>query len=267
MQTTLKLLTTLLLVILMVSPFIATRSYATSVSSTIPQKSFIQQSENSTSGNQTSTNLEEDLNEDLNNLSQEVNVTISNLPPGWKISAIVHTIIELHKEEVENITLVRKLFLNETKNLRLQLINETRTTIGLQIQNMTREMQRLREEYLAGNITKEEYLMEMLRLRLRLREEICKLKTLREEMQNLSKRISKENKELAKNLVQINKEFAELMKKVHDEVKQFTNATKQMEKYVHREENKMKGIGNPMQRGAGNQTEGNETQGWRWGKP
>ncbi|MGC9202639.1 MAG: hypothetical protein ACP5HX_08245, partial [Thermoproteota archaeon] len=98
----------------------------------------------------------------------------------------------------------------------------------LQIQNMTQEMKKLREEYLAGNITKEEYLMEMFRLRLRFREEICKLKTLGKEIQNLNKKISEENKELAKNLTKINKDFAEQMKKVHEEVKQLVNATKRI---------------------------------------
>ncbi len=245
-RTTSKLLIAPFLVLLIVFPFVAARSYAASISSSATssfalalkpssQKSFLQQNE-------------------------EDNATISSLPLGWQISAIVHKIIALHKEEVANITLVRRLFLNETKNLRLQLINETRTLVQLQIQNMTQEMKKLREEYLAGNITKEEYLMEMFRLRLRFREEICKLKTLGKEIQNLNKKISEENKELAKNLTKINKDFAEQMKKVHEEVKQLVNATKriiQQEKknmtqgfvkpsgHEQGEENKTQGMGKP----------------------
>ena len=232
-RTTSKLLIAPLLVLLVVLPFVTIRSYAASVNSGATnsfalalkpdsQKSFLQQNGNNTEGNQTSVDIKE--------LDEDVNATISSLPLGWQISAVVHKIIALHKEEVANITLVRRIFLNETKNLRLQLINETRTAIQLQIQNMTQEMEKLREEYLAGNITKEEYLMGMLRLKLRFREEICKLKTLGKEMQNLSKRISEENKELAKNLTKINKDFAEQMKEIHDDVRQLIDATKNMKR-------------------------------------
>lgn len=238
MRTISKLLIAPLLVLLVVLPFVATKSYATSVNSSATnsfalalkpssQKSFLQQNGNNTTGNQTNVDIEE--------LDEEDNATISSLPLGWQISAIIHKIIALHKEEVANITLVRRIFLNETKNLRLQLINETRTMIQLQMRNMTQEMKKLREEYLAGNITKEEYLMEMFKLRLKFREEIFKLKTLGKEMQNLSKKISEENKELAKNLIEINKDFAEQMKKVHEEIKQLINATK----IVHQEKKNM----------------------------
>lgn len=240
----LKLLVAPLLLLLIVFPFVTARSYAASISSNTnsfalalkpsSQKSLLQQNGNSTLGNQTNVDLEEELDE-------EDNATINSLPLGWKISAIVHKLIALHKEEVANITLVRRIFLNETKNLRLQIINETRTQIKLQIQNMTQEMERLREEFKAGNITKEEYLMEMLKLRLRFREEICKLKTLGKEMQNLGKKISEENKELAKNLTKINKDFAEQMKKVHEEIKQLVNETRRV--IQQSEKNETQGMG------------------------
>jgi|GEM_PF-3417489 hypothetical protein len=262
-RATSKLLIAPLLVLLVVLPFVATRSYAASVNSGATnsfalalkpnsQKSFLQQ-------NGESNGREDQTSVDVKELDEADNATISSLPLGWQISAVVHKIIALHKEEIANITLVRRIFLNETKNLRLQLINETRTATQLQIQNMTQEMEKLREEYLAGNITKEEYLMGMLRLRLRFREEICKLKTLGKEMQNLSKRISEENKELAKNLTKINKDFAEQMRKVHEEVERLVNTTKrivqQEEKNMtqgfvkpsEQEENKTQGMGKPWQ--------------------
>jgi methyl-accepting chemotaxis protein len=255
-RATSKLLIAPFLVLLVVLPFVATRSYAASVISntssfTLALKpnypnSFLLQNSN-------------ELNKVTAMIDDANNATRNSLPLGWQISAIVHEIIALHKEEVENITLVRRLFLNETKNLRLQLINETRVAIKLQMQNMTQEMERVREEYLAGNITKEEYLMQMLRLRLRFREEISKLKTLEKEIQNLNKKISEENKELAKNLTKINKDFAEQMKEVHEEIERLVNATKrivQQEKknmtqgFVkpsEQEENKTQGMGKPWQ--------------------
>lgn len=239
-RATSKLLIAPLLVLLVVLPFVATRSYATSVISntssfTLALKpnslnSFLFQDNGSTSPENQTNNENNELNNVTTMIDDENNATINSLPLGWQISAIVHKIIALHKEEIANITLVRRIFLNETKNLRLQLINETRTAIQLQIQNMTQEMEKLREKYLAGNITKEEYLMGMLRLRLRFREEICKLKTLGKEMQNLSKKISEENKELAKNLTAINKDFAEQMKEIHNDVKQLIDATKNMKR-------------------------------------
>jgi molecular chaperone DnaK (HSP70) len=93
-------------------------------------------------------------------------------------------------------------------------------------------MEKLREKYLAGNITREEYLMQMFRLRLRYREEIHKLITLEKEIQKLNKKISEENKELAKNLIAINKDFAEQMKEIHDDVNQLIDATKNMKRGV-----------------------------------
>jgi len=240
-RTTSKLLIAPFLVLLVVLPFVATRSYAASVvsnssSSTLALKpkhpnSFLLQGNGSTPPKNQTNN---DLNNVTTMIDDENNATINSLPLGWQISAIVHRIIALHKEEVENITLVRRLFLNETKNLRLQLINETRTAIKLQMQNMAQEMEKLREEYLAGNITREEYLMQMFRLRLRYREEICKLSTLEKEIQNLNKKISEENKELAKNLTAINKDFAEQMKEIHNDVKQLIDATKNMKRGMNK---------------------------------
>jgi len=240
MRTTSKLLIAPLLVLLVVLPFVATRSYAASVVSntssfTLALKpnspnSFLLQDDGSTSPENQANNESNDLSNFTAMINNENDATINSLPLGWKISAIVHNIIALHKEEVGNITLVRRLFLNETKNLRLQLINETRTAIRLQMQNITQEMEKLREKYLAGNITREEYLMQMFRLRLRYREEIHKLITLKKEIQKLNKKISEENKELAKNLIAINKDFAELMKKIHNDVNQLIDATKNMKR-------------------------------------
>jgi hypothetical protein len=240
MRTTSKLLIAPLLVLLVVLPFVATRSYAASVVSntssfTLALKpnfpnSFLLQDNGSTSPENQANNESNDLNNVTAMINNENDATINSLPLGWKISAIVHEIIAWHKEEVENITLVRRLFLNETKNLRLQLINETRTAIRLQMQNITQEMEKLREKYLAGNITREEYLMQMFRLRLRYREEIRKLITLEKEIQKLNKKISEENKELAKNLIAINKDFAEQMKEIHDDVRQLIDATKNMKR-------------------------------------
>jgi hypothetical protein len=239
-RTTSKLLIAPFLVLLVVLPFVATRSYAASVvsnssSSALALKpkhpnSFLLQGNGSTLPKNQTNNENNDLNNVTTMIDDENNATINSLPLGWQISAVVHKIIALHKEEVENITLVRRLFLNETKNLRLQLINETHTAIKLQMQNMTQEMEKLREKYLAGNITREEYLMQMFRLRLRYREEICKLRTLEKEIQNLNKKISEENKELAKNLIAINKDFAEQMKEIHNDVKQLIDATKNMKR-------------------------------------
>ncbi|MGC9202640.1 MAG: hypothetical protein ACP5HX_08250, partial [Thermoproteota archaeon] len=113
-RTTSKLLIAPFLVLLIVFPFVAARSYAASISSSATssfalalkpssQKSFLQRNGNSTIGNQTRGNQ---TSVDTEALDEEDNATISSLPLGWQISAIVHKIIALHKEEVANITLV-----------------------------------------------------------------------------------------------------------------------------------------------------------------
>ncbi|MGC9014771.1 MAG: hypothetical protein ACP5KW_10395, partial [Thermoproteota archaeon] len=86
-RTTSKLLIAPFLVLLIVFPFVAARSYAASISSSATssfalalkpssQKSFLQQNGNSTVGNQTSVDVEE--------LDEEDNATISSLPLGWQ---------------------------------------------------------------------------------------------------------------------------------------------------------------------------------------
>ncbi|MGQ9479550.1 MAG: hypothetical protein ACUVQ0_06030 [Thermoproteota archaeon] len=177
------------------------------------------------------------------NVEEEITITLTNetLPPylGKNITVLIRNITETHKESLMKIRLRRKLMLNATWSEKLRILNQTQCEMKEIIEERNREMERLREMWRQGNITKEKFLMEMNRLMLETRTRLSILKeTTKEALRALQENISETNKKLAKEIVE---KFQQEMKKMHEFVKDVKE--KVMESIQKKRGDKYKGSG------------------------
>ncbi|MEM2979948.1 MAG: hypothetical protein QW385_01040 [Thermoproteota archaeon] len=189
-----------------------------------------------------------------NNTEYDENLTIpfddfpimldnETLPPylGKNISVLIRNITQTHQENLLMIRLQRRMMLNATWEERLRLLNQTRSEMRLCIEERIMEMERLREMLRQGNITQEEFIMEMNRIRLEIRLRLNLLKeTSKEALKALQENISEENKRLAKQIVEENRRFQQEMKRLHEQIKEEVKEKVEEQKQDKSKEDKSK---------------------------
>ncbi|MBO3799775.1 MAG: hypothetical protein FGF52_01800 [Candidatus Brockarchaeota archaeon] len=140
---------------------------------------------------------------------------------GKNMSLLIRNITQTHRENLLRIRLQRRIMLENTWYERLRLLNQTRSETRLCIEERKREMERLREMLRQGNITREEFIMEMNRIRLEIRTRLSLSKeTSKEALKALQANISEENKRFARQIVEENHRFQQEMRQLHERIKE-----------------------------------------------
>ncbi|MEM3712915.1 MAG: hypothetical protein QXR97_05210 [Thermoproteota archaeon] len=140
---------------------------------------------------------------------------------GKNMSVLIRNITQTHRENLLRIRLQRRIMLNNTWHERLRVLNQTKNEMRNCIEERNREMERLREMLRNGNITREEFIMEMNRISLEVRTRLSLLKeTSKEALKALQENISEENKKFAKQIVEENQRFQQEMKQLHERVRE-----------------------------------------------
>jgi gas vesicle protein len=149
--------------------------------------------------------------------AQEEQEETEDLPLGLQLTETLHTIIEEHKQAIQNVILEFKLEHEELIENKTELIRsfiEARFNRTLEIKEAIRELNML---YAAGNITREEYLARLSMLR----SELKALAKSSEKLGKLLHEFASEMKEIVKEKVErlreINREFG---KRVSEEARE-----------------------------------------------
>jgi len=144
-------------------------------------------------------------------LAQEGNGSSEELTlsPGLDLTSELRAIIEEHKEAVRSIILEFKLKLENITARRIELINQFLEERLNRTETIRNEMERLRELYRSGNMTKEEYLVALKKLKDELKALSKTSEKLGQLMQELTKELKEAVKEKVERLREVNREFGQ----------------------------------------------------------
>jgi chromosome segregation ATPase len=131
------------------------------------------------------------------------------LSPGLDLTSELRAIIEEHKEAVRSIILEFKLKLENITARRIELINQFLEERLNRTETIRNEMERLRELYRSGNMTKEEYLVALKKLKDELKALSKTSEKLGQLMQELTKELKEAVKEKVERLREVNREFGQ----------------------------------------------------------
>jgi len=131
------------------------------------------------------------------------------LSPGLDLTSELRAIIEEHKEAVRSIILEFKLKLENITARRIELINQFLEERLNRTETIRNEMERLRELYRSGNMTKEEYLVALKKLKDELKALSKTSEKLGKLMQELTKELKEAVKEKVERLREVNREFGQ----------------------------------------------------------
>jgi uncharacterized protein YqgQ len=131
------------------------------------------------------------------------------LSPGLDLTSELRAIIEEHKEAVRSIILEFKLKLENITARRVELIGQFLEERLNRTETIRREMERLRELYESGNMTKEEYLVALKALKDELKALSKTSEKLGQLMQELTKELKEAVKEKVERLREVNREFGQ----------------------------------------------------------
>jgi uncharacterized protein YqgQ len=131
------------------------------------------------------------------------------LSPGLDLKSELRAIIEEHKEAVRSIILEFKLKLENITARRIELIGQFLEERLNRTETIRNEMERLKELYASGNMTKEEYLVALKKLKDELRALSKTSEKLGQLMQELTKELKEAVKEKVERLREVNREFGQ----------------------------------------------------------
>jgi uncharacterized protein YqgQ len=131
------------------------------------------------------------------------------LSPGLDLTSELRAIIEEHKEAVRSIILEFKLKLENITARGIELIGQFLEERLNRTETIRNEMERLRELYRSGNITKEEYLVALKKLKDELKALSKTSEKLGQLMQELTKELKGAVKEKVERLREVNREFGQ----------------------------------------------------------
>jgi len=131
------------------------------------------------------------------------------LSPGLDLTSELRAIIEEHKEAVRSIILEFKLKLENITARRIELIGQFLEERLNRTETIRNEMERLRELYRSGNMTKEEYLVALKKLKDELKALSKTSEKLGQLMQELTKELKEAVKEKVERLREVNREFGQ----------------------------------------------------------
>jgi gas vesicle protein len=144
-------------------------------------------------------------------LAQESNGSSEEpaLSPGLDLTSELRAIIEEHKEAVRSIILEFKLKLENITARRIELIGQFLEERLNRTETIRNEMERLRELYRSGNVTKEEYLVALKKLKDELKALSKTSEKLGQLMQELTKELKEAVMEKVERLKEVNREFGQ----------------------------------------------------------
>lgn len=157
------------------------------------------------------TDVEEILNELEEGLINETEVA-GPLPLGKELCLRLRESIMTHKRKMEEIRMERRLFMESKKEEMKGLISEftrSRNEYYEQVRKMIEDIKQLRQEFMSGTITKEEFKAELERMRIELKSKIELMIKLGARMSALMREIAAKNRELALEIRKANREFKE----------------------------------------------------------
>jgi GTP1/Obg family GTP-binding protein len=131
------------------------------------------------------------------------------LSPGLDLTSELRAIIEEHKEAVRSIILEFKLKLENITARRIELIGQFLEERLNRTETIRNEMERLRELYASGNMTKEMYLVALKKLKGELKALSKTSEKLGQLMQELTKELKEAVKEKVERLREVNREFGQ----------------------------------------------------------
>jgi chromosome segregation ATPase len=131
------------------------------------------------------------------------------LSPGLDLTSELRAIIEEHKEAVRSIILEFKLKLENITARRIELIGQFLEERLNRTETIRNEMERLRELYRSGNMTKEEYLVALKKLKDELKALSKTSEKLGQLMQELTKELKGAVKEKVERLKEVNRELGQ----------------------------------------------------------
>ena len=142
-------------------------------------------------------------------LAQDESSEEPTLSPGLDLTSELRAIIEEHKEAVRSIILEFKLKLENITARRVELISQFLEERLNRTETIKNEMERLRELYRSGNMTKEEYLVALKKLKDELKALSKTSEKLGQLMQELTKELKEAVKEKVERLREVNREFGQ----------------------------------------------------------
>jgi len=153
------------------------------------------------------------------------------LSPGLDLTSELRAIIEEHKEAVRSTILEFKLKLENITERRLELISQFLEERLNRTETIRKEMERLRELYRSGNMTKEEYLVALKKLKDELKALSKTSEKLGQLMQGLTKELKEAVKEKVERLREVNREFGQ---RVSEEARRIGEEMRERAREHHR---------------------------------
>jgi len=155
------------------------------------------------------TNIEDLLNE----LDEDIiNATSTEGPPslGKELRIRLREVFVNHHRRMEEIRLERRLFMEGKKQEMKELISEfevVKNSLCARLRQSLESIRQLRQEFMNGTITKEEFKAELERMRLELRSQVQLMINLGNRIGNLMREVAIKNRELALEILRANREF------------------------------------------------------------
>ncbi len=174
---------------------------------------------------------------------------LTDMSLGQRITAELRSIVVEHREAVREALLDFKLKLEQIEENKTELIAQFLEERQNRMEQIRTEIENLRQQYLAGNITKEEYTAALKALQTELKALAKSSEKLGQRMQELVKEVKEAVKEKVERLREINREFGQ---RVAEEAKKLGD--------MAREEAGNQGTDNDRGRGQGNPHRDNSTE-------
>ena len=161
----------------------------------------------------------------LNELEEEINASSVEglLSIGKELRLRLREAFLNHRRRMEGIRLERRLFMEEKRQEMKELIaefNRTRNEFRARIRETLEKLKELRQEFMSGTITKEEFKMELESMRLELRSQVELMIKLGRGIGELMREVALKNREFALEILRANREFREEMLQIMNQARE-----------------------------------------------
>ncbi|MEM2841953.1 MAG: hypothetical protein QW201_01455 [Thermoproteota archaeon] len=162
----------------------------------------------------------------LNELDEEIiNVTSTEEPPslGKELRLRLREVFVNHHRRMEEIRLERRLFMEGKKQEMKELISEfkvIKNALCARVRQSLENIRQLRQEFMNGTITKEEFKAELERMRLEFRSQVQLMINLGNRIWNSMQEVTVKNQELALEILSANLEFRQELQQIMNQARE-----------------------------------------------